>query len=187
LGNGAASGDSRRTQIASRALDDAKQMGSELLTAACDSVTALADEQRRRAADQIAAVGDALRSSAQSLDRDTGLPVGGYGNDAAGRLNDFAQTVRTREWADFARDLEGFARSQPMAFVAAALGIGFVAGRFLFSAPMPVPQVPAAPMPQPQRPANEPRGGVRYDYGAVSGPVSGDVRAGYGTAREGGA
>jgi len=187
LGSKSALDDRRVSQIASRALDDAKQMGGEMLAVARDSVVTLADEQRRRAADQIAAVAEAVRSSADALGRDTGLPLANYGNEAASRIDDFAQTVRSREWGKLAEDIEGFGRAQPMAFIAAALGIGFLAGRFLFAAP-PRSEAHSAPASlAPTQQSSDPHGGVRHDYGAVSGPVSGNVRAGYGTAREGGA
>ena len=56
-----------------------------------------------------------------------------YANQAADQISGFADTVRDRSWNELAGDLESFARRYPMTFMASAMGIGFVLGRFLLS------------------------------------------------------
>jgi hypothetical protein len=120
-------------ESAERAMAEVKQAGSDLVGAVCDNAVAMLDTQRGRAADQIAAVGEALRRSAQSFDSASGTAVTDYADRAAERIEDFADTMRNRSWNDLAGDAEDFARRWPLAFAASAIGIGFVAGRFLLS------------------------------------------------------
>jgi hypothetical protein len=118
---------------AERAMAEVKQAGSDLVGAVCDNAVSMLDAQRGRAADQIAAVGEALRRSAQSFDSTSGIAVTDYADRAAERIEDFADTMRNRSWSDLAGDAEDFARRWPLAFAASAIGIGFIAGRFLLS------------------------------------------------------
>src|SRR5437667_1702892 len=60
-------GERHRDMGAGNAVEEVKDMGTELIGAVCDGATSLFEEQRRRAAGEIAAFGDALRRSAQSL------------------------------------------------------------------------------------------------------------------------
>src|ERR1051326_4212528 len=53
----------------SRAVEDAKEMGTELIGAVREGATSFFEEQRNRAASEIAALGDMLRRSARSLDQ----------------------------------------------------------------------------------------------------------------------
>jgi hypothetical protein len=122
-------------QIASGVTEFAKQIGSELLAVACEGITALAEEQRHRAAEEIAAIGDALHPSAESLAGNSELSLDRHAEDASQYLGDLAQTVRSRPWGQLADDVEGLARAEPIAFVAATVGIGLLAGRFLLSTP----------------------------------------------------
>ena len=116
-----------------KAISEAKKVGTELVGAARDSAVSLLDAQRARAADQIAAVGDALRSSAEVLEDKGGASLVRYADQAAEQIEGFADVVRNRSWSELAGDVEGFARRWPMAFMAAAVGIGFIAGRFMLS------------------------------------------------------
>jgi hypothetical protein len=93
----------------------------------------LLDAQRGRAADQIAAVGDALRRSAESLDSKGGASLVRYANRTADQISGFAGTIRDRSLNDLGSDIESFARRWPMLFMASAVGIGFIAGRFMLS------------------------------------------------------
>ena len=114
-------------------MTDAKKIGSELVGAVRDSALSMLDNQRNRAADQIAAIGEALHRSAQSLDGTGGATMVRYADDAARYVNEFADTLRNRPWNDLTTDVETFARRWPLAFMASAIGIGFIAGRFWMS------------------------------------------------------
>ena len=121
---------------------ETKELGSEAMAAVRDSATTFFEEQRDRAATEIAAVGNLLCSSVQLLDRNGGT-VGNYARDAGKQINDFADRLRTRSWSGLCGDVEGFARDNPMVFLAAAVGAGFVAARVIAaSANQPVGETP---------------------------------------------
>jgi len=158
-------------------MSDAKKVGSELVGAARDSAMSLLDAQRSRVADQIASVGDALRQSTESLES-TGIgALAQYASQAADQIGGFADTLRDRSWSELAGDLEGFARRYPLMFMASAMGLGFIAGRFLLSS-------------SERTPASMGSGGgssggrtseMRRDYGSASRPAPSGVRAEYGS------
>jgi hypothetical protein len=165
----------------SRAVEDAKEMGTELIGAVRENATSFFEEQRNRAASEIAALGDMLRRSARSLDQTSSTTIGRYAEDAATEITQFADRLRTRSLGMMADDVESFARQWPVAFIAAAVGAGFLAGRFLVSSasrPASQPMTPATPRPASM--AGQPIGGARHDFGAVGGSVSGGGNAGYG-------
>jgi len=122
-------------EVASRAVDEVKGLGNELVNVIRDSATSLIDEQRGRAADEIASLGEMLRNTAQSFDERAGSGLGEYAKAAAEEIAGFAETVRGRSWSDLAADIEGFAREWPIAFMAAAIAGGFVGGRLLLASP----------------------------------------------------
>jgi hypothetical protein len=82
-----------------------------------------------------------------------------------------------------AADIEDFARRWPGVFMASAFAAGFVAGRFLVSSGSRAsqPRAPAQTTPTSTGMSHVPRGGARYDYGAVGGGVSGSGNSGYGS------
>lgn len=162
-------------------ITEAKKVGSELVGAVRDSAVSMLDTQRSRAADQIAAIGEAVRRSAQSLDSTGGETIVRYADQAARQISDFAETLRTRSWGDLTGDVEDFARRYPMAFMASAIGIGFIAGRFwMSSAEQPAGHVSNAPT---MRTGVEMQPGMaRHDIGT---PVAGGTKPGYGATSTG--
>ena len=132
-GKGEGGSDEYHVELSGNAMSDAKKVGSELVGAARDSAMSLLDAQRARVADQIAALGDALRQSTESLDSTGVGSLAQYANQAADQISGFADTMRDRSWNELAADIEGFARRYPLTYMASALGIGFIAGRFLLS------------------------------------------------------
>src|SRR5580704_8064267 len=159
---------------AAHTADEVKDMRTEWLGAVRDGATSLFEEQRRRAAGEIGALGEVLRSAAQSIDRTAGPTVAQYADEAGRQISEFADTLRTRSLGQMAGDVEDFARRWPAVFMAAAAGIGVLAGRFLISsASRPAP----SPRTQPGQPSITGAGadmpvGVRHDYGAVAGGVN---------------
>jgi hypothetical protein len=133
----------RPADLAARALDDVKDLGTGLLGAARDSAVALLDEQRYRAAKEVAALANVLHSSVAALDEAGGPTVARYAEEAARRVDGAAGKLRDSSWSELSAELEAFARRWPLAFLAAALGAGVVAGRILFAAP-PRPTAPPA-------------------------------------------
>jgi len=160
-------------------LADAKELGTDLVAAVRDSATSLFEEQRNRAADEIAALGQALQRSAQSLDQGGGT-VARYADDAARHIGDFATTVRNRSWDELTGDVEAFARRWPLAFMAAAVGVGFAAGRFLMASARPADPamgVGDAGLPSSTNPATRPPVATGS---SVGGAASATARASYG-------
>ena len=165
----------------SRVVEDAKEVGAELIGAVREGATSFFEEQRNRAASEIAALGDVLRQSARSLDRTSPTTIGRYAEDAAGEITQFADRLRTRSFGMMADDVEAFARNWPAVFMAAAVGGGFLAGRFLISSAARASTQSATPAtPRPASAVAQPIGAARHDFGAVGGPVSGGTNAGYG-------
>jgi hypothetical protein len=178
---GARVGERHRERGAAHAVNEVKDMGTELIGAVRDGATSLFEEQRRRAAGEIAALGEVLRHSAQSIDRTAGPTVAQYTEEAGRQISEFADTLRTRSLGQMAGDVENFARRWPAVFVAAAAGIGVLAGRFLISSAA----RPATPLrTQPAQTSITGAGadmpvGARHDHGTVGGPAAGG-NSGYG-------
>jgi len=164
------------------AFSDVKEMGTDLVTSAREGANSLFEEQRNRAADEIASLGKVLRSSAQSFDGSRTTTVARYADQAASSISDFAEALRDRSASEVAEDIENFARQWPMVFLASAVGLGFVASRFLMSSGSRSPaarSTPAAPL-RPGSDADQPRSTARHEYGAAGGPMSGEAKSGYG-------
>ena len=168
-----------------RALEQAKDIGNELLGAVRDSANSLYEEQRDRAANEISSFGEVLRRSASSADPMRDTIIARYADDAARQITGFADTLRHRSLDELSADIEDFARRWPLLFMTAAVGVGIIAGRFMVASasrphPSTQPQVRAQTAPTWESGFEEPAGGARHDYGAVEGGVSGGARAGYG-------
>lgn len=168
-------------------LNDVKDLGSQLVNVARNGANSLYEDQRNRAAGEIASIGKALEQSAQSLDGTIGKAIAPFAEDAAKQVGGLADTLRGRSMAQLGNDLEGFARQWPWVFIAGAVGVGFVAGRFLLSSSSPISEALSGHKPEPARPstggigepgetapkrtqaAGSPSGGARTEYGAKSG------------------
>ncbi|HEY4470081.1 MAG TPA: hypothetical protein VGN21_02850 [Stellaceae bacterium] len=170
-------GMSRGQPDGSRVVQDAKEMGTEVIGAVREGASSFFEEQRNRAASEIAAFGEMLRRSARTLDDNRSTVIGQYAEGAADDITQFAERLRNRSLGMLAEDVEDFARQWPAAFMAAAVGAGFLAGRFLTSSSSrPRPQTMSTPRPTS---APQPMGGARHDFGAVGGTVP-SGNAGYG-------
>ena len=171
-------GMSRGQPDGSRAVQDAKEMGSEVIGAVREGASSFFEEQRDRAAGEIASFGEMLRRSARALDENRSTMIGQYAEGAADEITQFAERLRNRSLGMMAEEVEDFARQWPAAFMAAAVGAGFLAGRFLISSSSrPRPQTMSAPRPTASAP--QPMGGARHDFGAIGGTVP-SGNAGYG-------
>jgi len=171
-------GMSRGQPDGSRAVQDAKEMGTEVIGAVREGASSFFEEQRDRAAGEIASFGEMLRRSARALDENRSTMIGQYAEGAADEITQFAERLRNRSLGMMAEEVEDFARQWPAAFMAAAVGAGFLAGRFLISSSSrPRPQTMSAPRPTASAP--QPMGGARHDFGAIGGTVP-SGNAGYG-------
>jgi hypothetical protein len=89
------------------------------------------NEQKDAAAQGIGEVAGALRDAARH--RDDGDGLGRLGAAAADGLERVSGALRSKDVSTMLRDVESFARQQPVAFFGLALAAGFLAVRFMKS------------------------------------------------------
>lgn len=121
-------------QQASQALDTAKHKAGEVVGQAKDQVKSQLTEQKTRAAEGLGSLTTALRQTGDVLQQN-GLPapVADYANSFAGQVDRFAGYLRDKDVDDLARDIEDYARKNPMVFVGGAFLLGLAVARFLKS------------------------------------------------------
>lgn len=90
------------------------------------------NEQKDVAADSIGDVAQALRDAAgRKGDGSGGDAIAEMTGSAADGLERLSNTLRNKDISGMLRDMESFARSQPVAFFGLSLAAGFLAVRFL--------------------------------------------------------
>ena len=90
------------------------------------------DQQKDSAAEGINQVAGALRDAARRQGGDgAGEPMARITGSAADGLERLSDTLRNKDVSAMLRDLDNFARNQPVAFFGLALAAGFLAVRFL--------------------------------------------------------
>lgn len=90
-----------------------------------------ADMRARRAAGHLGSVSEALRSAADTLQRDGEERLADYARRANERLGRSKEYLEARDPRAMADDLERSAREHPGVFLGGAFAAGFAAGRFL--------------------------------------------------------
>jgi len=80
---------------------------------------------------------DALRTSASDLESKDQPTVARFARSAADGLQQLSGALERRDLDGLVREVESFARRQPIAFFGAALAIGFLAVRFVKSTSQP--------------------------------------------------
>ncbi|MDQ2733888.1 MAG: hypothetical protein M3Y55_02600 [Pseudomonadota bacterium] len=89
-------------------------------------------EQKDVAADSLGNVAGALRDAAQRSKGDgSGNALAGLTGSAADGLERLSGTLRHQDVATILRDVESFAREQPLAFFGLAVAAGFLGVRFI--------------------------------------------------------
>lgn len=125
------------SQVVSSAADQARQVGHQ----AADQAQGLLDEARRTAWEkgeasttQIAEALGRLRDQASALiegrPEDAG-PLRDHGRAAVDRLDSLTRRLEANGLQGTVRDVKGFARRRPVAFLAGAGLLGFAAGRLV--------------------------------------------------------
>ena len=90
------------------------------------------NEQKDMAAGGLGEVAGALRAAAQRQRNDgAGDSMAQLTSSAADGLDHLSRTLRSKDVGTMLRDMDNFARNQPVAFFGIALAAGFVAVRFL--------------------------------------------------------
>jgi hypothetical protein len=112
-------------------LDRAKDIIVEFACATRAAALTAADERKQRAAEQVGGIAEALRSASRSLARSQIPTAARYTDRAAEQIEEVARALRERRWGELVEDVEQVARRQPALFVAGAVAIGFLIGRFL--------------------------------------------------------
>lgn len=108
--------------------DSAKGLASD----ASEKLRSAAESQKTAGADYISGLAAAVRRAANEFDQE--IPqAANYIRGAAEAIDDFSDALRRRDLSQLVRDVQGFARSQPTAFLGATLVAGFAAVRFLKS------------------------------------------------------
>lgn len=86
--------------------------------------------QAQRSAGQLGDVANALRKTSQELD---GNGVAPLVNKAADQIDRVSQLVRNADVDKIRRDVESFARREPLLFLGGAFALGMIGARFLKS------------------------------------------------------
>ena len=123
---------------ASDVVGQAKSTAGEVVGQAKDVATTKISDQKEQAADSLGAVADTLRQTTEQLRGQNLGPLVGIADSAATQLEDLSRYLRDSNVDDLVRDVEGFARRQPVLFLSGAFALGLLAARFLkSSAPEP--------------------------------------------------
>ena len=116
-------------------IERAKMIVNEIASAAQTAALSLVDEQKARATEQVNAFAEALHAAGKVLEQSHSPIAAEYFHSAAGQVEAFVDTIRSRHWTEIAADLEDMARYRPAGFIVGAVGLGFVVGRLLTAAP----------------------------------------------------
>ncbi|TDE14254.1 hypothetical protein [Jiangella asiatica] len=127
-------GTSEQTSTADTAKDEASKVAGEarrqvrdLTGRTRDQLTSQTRHQKDRAVDGLRALSEELRSMASSSSQ-PGM-AGDLTQEAAGRADDLAGWLATREPTEVIEEVRRFARQRPGMFLALAAGAGVLAGR----------------------------------------------------------
>jgi hypothetical protein len=132
------SGDNRSAQAPGEALRSAaanvKQEGKTLAQGIARQASELAEEEKGRAGAYVRTVSRAIQSGAQAL-RDDGFEGSANAVDhLAEQLGDLLQNFETKDPRQLLEGANGFARSNPVAFLSASLVAGFGMARVIKAA-----------------------------------------------------
>jgi hypothetical protein len=96
-----------------------------------ETARSILGEQQKVAASGLGDFAGALRKVAREMGDGRQAPMSRMVESAADGLERFSGSLREKDLNGLMRDVEGFARRQPVAFFGAALAAGFFAMRFL--------------------------------------------------------
>jgi ElaB/YqjD/DUF883 family membrane-anchored ribosome-binding protein len=116
-----------REKAAATAAEWTEQAGA-YASQARDKSVELAQQGKAKTSEAIAVVGRAISDTAPVIDEKLGVHFGDYARSAAGALEQTAEQLATKDFADLGEDVKAFVRKSP----ATALGIAAVTG-FLFA------------------------------------------------------
>ncbi len=109
----------------------AAEHGRQFLASARSQATGFADDRKNDAAQSISDIASSLRESGQTFgDRPN---IQSFVGSAAEGLEQFAEGIRQRSFAEIYADVETFARARPVAVGVATVAAGFLLARFIKS------------------------------------------------------
>ena len=114
----------------SKVTNDVKTQLSESTQRTLDDVRSQADDQAARAAQGLRGLSTRAQALAEGRTQEAGN-LGGMVESLGQQANQFAQRLESGGVQGLLDDTARFGRNRPMAFLALALGAGFVAGRLL--------------------------------------------------------
>ena len=129
----------RNGDIAQPNMGRAKMILTELADAAQSAALSVVDEQRARAAAQVGSIAEAVRAAGRSLERSQSAGAAEYIHSTAREIDAVADAIRFRHWSGLVSDVEAMAHRSPTMFVAGAVALGFIVGRFLAALREPEP------------------------------------------------
>ena len=113
--------------------DGASQRPGDIWEDAGRATRSRLEARKDEAADGLGVVADALRDAArrQGGDDSSRPPIAHLTGSAAEGLERLSSTLRSKDIGGMVRDVQRFAREQPVAFFGLSLAAGFLAARFL--------------------------------------------------------
>ena len=122
------------SQTAGSLTEQAKQKVTETLDQATEQVKSTVEDQKARAVDQLSSVAGALRQTGQQLsEQNQNDVVAQYTEAAADQIEKLSTYLQNKGVNELLQEAQDLARRRPDLFVAGALGVGFLVGRFLKS------------------------------------------------------
>jgi hypothetical protein len=138
------------SELAQNAMSQAKEHAAELTDSAKglasdagEKLRSAVESHKTAGADYISGLAGAIRRAAGEFDQE--IPqAANYIRGAAEAIDDFSDALKRRDLSQVMREVQGFARSQPTAFLGASLVAGFAVVRFLKSSTAAAPDHSAA-------------------------------------------
>jgi ElaB/YqjD/DUF883 family membrane-anchored ribosome-binding protein len=118
--------------------DSAGAVASEAMGQAKEKAGSVLGEQKANLASGITSVADSIRQVGENLsgsneNNQVAALAGKYGETLAGQVEKFSSYIDEKDFKELMRDVEQFARRQPLLFVGGAFALGIMAARFLKS------------------------------------------------------
>lgn len=120
--------------------DAAGSVATEAIGQVKDKAGSVLGEQKTNLASGISSVADSIRHVGENLGGSVGggnnqvaALAGKYGDNLAGQIEKFSSYIDDKELTELVRDVEQFAKRNPLLFIGGAFALGVLAARFLKS------------------------------------------------------
>ncbi len=118
--------------------DSAGTVATEAIGQVKDKASSVLDEQKTNLASSAASVAESIRKVGENLgnsgeNNQVAAIAGKYGENIATQIEKFSSYIDEKELKELVRDVEQFARRNPLLFVGGAFTLGIFAARFLKS------------------------------------------------------